>query len=98
MSVEQNPHLTPGALREHLGNLLVAFKHVFRQRELTLQGANQRPPDGAARRHNPRDGTPVAGQLNGLPASARRINSANWALASAMAICMGVFLFTLTNI
>lgn len=67
MGVEQNPHLTPGALLEHLRDFCVTFKHVVRQHELALQGTDQRPPDGAARSHNPRNGTPVTGQLNSLP-------------------------------
>lgn len=67
MGVEQNPHLTPHALLEHLGDFGVTFKHVIRQRELALQGADQGPSDGTIRSNDPRDGTPVTGQLNGLP-------------------------------
>ncbi len=55
MRVEQNARLLRGALREHLGDRVIALEDVIRQRELPLHRPDQGRPDRAPRGHDPRD-------------------------------------------
>ena len=83
MGVEKEFHSDLAGI-EHLPDLGIPFEDVLRNRELSLQCADQWPNGRTLDRDDTHHGPPIAGQFN------RRTSfgAAKWALASATAICM----------